>query len=91
MLKYISELGGWPVLDKTWDESNFDLEQSVAQARQYTTNFVWPIPHGVLMGLNILNDYKIYGKHVVYVSGPFQMINFQCFSGRDNNFINLND
>lgn len=68
MLKFISDLGGWPVLDKNWDGSKFDLEESIAMARQYTTNFVWPIPHGIMMGLNILNDYKVYGKHVLYVS-----------------------
>lgn len=68
ILQFISDLGGWPVLDTTWDSSTFDLEERLAMARQYTTNFVWPIPHGVLMGLNILNDYKVYGKHVLYVS-----------------------
>lgn len=67
---FISDLGGWPVLDQSWDGSKFDLEARVAQARQYTTNFVWPIPHGVMMGLNILNDYKVYGKHVLYLDQP---------------------
>lgn len=68
ILNFISDLGGWPVLDQLWDGSRFVLEDSIALARQYTTNFVWPIPHGVMMGLNILNDYKVYGKHVLYVS-----------------------
>ncbi|XP_053379464.1 neprilysin-1-like isoform X2 [Mercenaria mercenaria] len=70
MLKFISNLGGWPVLDKAWQGSTFDLEESIANARQYTTNFVWPIPHGIMMGLNILNDYKVYGKHVLYLDQP---------------------
>lgn len=67
---FIGDLGGWPVLDPAWNESSFDLENSVAKFRQYTTNFVWPIPHGILMGLNILNDYKVYGKHVLYLDQP---------------------
>ncbi|XP_052819391.1 neprilysin-1-like isoform X1 [Mya arenaria] len=70
MLKYISDLGGWPVLDPSWNETDFDLEARVAHARQYTTNYVWPIPHGILMGLNILNDYKVYGKHTIYFDQP---------------------
>lgn len=70
MHNFIEDLGGWPVLGNTWDESSFNLEDNIALARQYTTNYVWPIPHGIIMGLNILNDYKVYGKHVLYLDQP---------------------
>ena len=68
MLAFIEDLGGWPVLNKTWQEDTYDLEARVAQARHYTTNHVWPIAHGIMMGLNILNDFKVYGRHTIYVS-----------------------
>ena len=71
-LTFIEDLGGWPVLNASWNESTFDLEARVAQARQYTTNFVWPIPHGILIALNILNDYKVYGMHSIYVSISYE-------------------
>ena len=66
--KFIADIGGFPVLESNWNESKFDLEKSTARARRLTTNNVWPIPSGIMIGLNILNDYKVYGKHVIYVS-----------------------
>ena len=66
--QFIDDIGGFPVLEASWIDSTFDLEESVARARRYITNNVWPIPSGTLIGLNILNDYKVYGKHVLYVS-----------------------
>jgi len=68
MLHFLSTLGGWPVLNASWSDADFDLEAMVAHARQYTTNHVWPVPHGILMGLNVLNDFKVYGNHTIYVS-----------------------
>ena len=66
--QFIEDIGGFPVLDSNWDESTFDLEKAIARARRLTTNNVWPIPSGIMIGLNVLNDYKVYGKHVIYVS-----------------------
>ena len=66
--QFVSDVGGFPVLESNWNESSFDLEMSIARARRLITNNVWPIPSGIMIGLNILNDYKVYGKHVIYVS-----------------------
>ena len=72
--QFIDDIGGFPVLESSWIDSTFDLEESVARARRYITNNVWPIPSGTLIGLNILNDYKVYGKHVLYVSTKYRIL-----------------
>ncbi|GAU91875.1 hypothetical protein RvY_04050 [Ramazzottius varieornatus] len=57
LLKFLQELGGWPVIDSTWNASHFSFEETVATLRNMHNDILislWIGPDGKNSSWNVL-------------------------------------
>ncbi|CAC5413371.1 MMEL1 [Mytilus coruscus] len=70
ILKYLSALGGWPVLG-TWDSKNFDYIDLLAATKPVLKD--WQFHYqmsGVVIGMTVQKDFGEKGPYAIYLDQP---------------------
>ncbi|CAC5413370.1 MMEL1 [Mytilus coruscus] len=70
ILKYLSALGGWPVLG-TWDSKNFDYIDLLAVTKPLLKD--WQFDYqmsGVVIGMTVQKDFGEKGPYAIYLDQP---------------------
>lgn len=62
---YLKEIGGWPVLTKTYDDKTFNFEDLLVKL---SYQFKWPTYAGNVLSVGVTGDPENSNKHIVQVN-----------------------